>query len=116
MSNKRMFLDPINGEVHDEDYFDGRKLDTLIEAFIVDDDKGIYAYEINLENLENMEINSVKVLSIFADIVRGLGESLEEEMDEEAKHFKTDMVRRIASIMLVKALKLQKGMGQESLH
>jgi hypothetical protein len=115
MSNKRMFLDPINGEIHDEDHFEGRDLDTLIEAHAIDD--GSYAYEIDIEKLESMEIRSVKVLRIFANIVAGLGQSLDDEKDELVKHVKNDIVRRIAGIMLVKSLKLQREQSpSSSLH
>lgn len=82
--NERMFVNPIDGEMHPESWYHKQNIDLrcVIEAYVVN---GMVAFDIRPENIERMEFGDLRVIELIAHFTTALAsQALEMEDPEEA--------------------------------
>ena len=101
--NERIFLNPQDGELYPESWYHRQNIDLAcaIEAFELNN--GI-AFDINPDNLERMDFQSVAVISLIAEFAMNLTHhALETDDPEEAEQ--CSAVASYVSKVMMKKLK-----------
>ena len=98
---ERMFLNPVDGEMHPEWWYaqKGISLDQVIEVF--DSDNGLI-FDIIPENLEKMTFKDQQVLDMIASFVTTLAIKAAESEDAEEAEECASVAGYISKIMMEK--------------
>lgn len=99
--NERMFLYPLDGEIHPESFYIRENIDLccVIEAHKMPD--GI-AFDINPENIEHMQFRDIAVIELIADFTKTLAVHAMETDDPEVAEHCGSIAAYVSRIMMEK--------------
>lgn len=99
--NERVFLNPLDGEIHPESYYrrENIDLDCVIEAVSLN---GAIAFDIVPDRLERMEFRSLDAIQLIAHFVAGLAEHASITDDPEEARELAETASYVSKVMMKK--------------
>jgi len=99
--SERVFLNPMDGELHPESYYhrENIDLDCVIEAVNLD---GQLAFDIVPDRLERMEFKSIDAIQIIAHFVGGLAQTALNTDDPEEAQELAELATYVSKVMMKK--------------